>query len=185
MGRRSQLEICLDILKAVAEGRRKPTHIMYRANLSWVRLKKYINFLIAQGLLREIINDNNQNSPHFSLTRKGKEVVKYYMEIKMIMQNNKNCLEARLNKPSIKFFCPWFGFTNILYFFISSATWFLEMSVRALLHVKPSRLKETNIQSCRFSRICPIYSPGENGKCIHKGEKRCKEFIRAMITSEL
>ena len=87
MGRRSQLEICLDILKAVAEGRRKPTHIMYRANLSWVRLKKYINFLIARGLLREIINDNNQNSPHFSLTRKGKEVVKYYMEIKMIMQD--------------------------------------------------------------------------------------------------
>jgi len=87
MGRRSQLEICLDILKAVAEGRRKPTHIMYRANLSWVRLKKYINFLVAQGLLREIINDNNQNSPHFSLTRKGKEVVKYYMEIKMIMQD--------------------------------------------------------------------------------------------------
>ena len=87
MGRRSQLEICLDILKAVAEGRRKPTHIMYRANLSWVRLKKYINFLIAWGLLREVMNDNDQNSSHFSLTRKGKEVVKYYMEIKMIMQD--------------------------------------------------------------------------------------------------
>ena len=85
----------------------------------------------------------------------------------------------------MKFFVRGLGSQTFYNFFISSATWFLEMSVRALLHVKPSRLKETNMRSCRFSRICPIYSPGENGKCIHKGEKRCKEFIRAMITSEL
>jgi len=44
------MEIYIDILKAVAEGKRKPTHIMYRANLSWTRLRKYIDFLISQDL---------------------------------------------------------------------------------------------------------------------------------------
>ncbi|MCD6470116.1 hypothetical protein J7L29_04890 [Candidatus Bathyarchaeota archaeon] len=98
MGRRSQLEICLDILKAVAEGRNKPTHIMYRANLSWVRLKKYLNFLINGGLLKVI---NDQNGSIFSLTRKGKAVVKYYMEIKIIMQDRgelrKGLIQAQRN----------------------------------------------------------------------------------------
>jgi len=98
MGRRSQLEICLDILKAVAEGRNKPTHIMYRANLSWVRLKKYLNFLINEGLLKVI---NDQNGSIFSLTRKGREVVKYYMEIKIIMQDRgglrKGLIQAQRN----------------------------------------------------------------------------------------
>ena len=83
MARRSQFEICLDILKAIAEGRRKPTHIMYRANLSWIRLKKYLNFLIAQGLLKKTVSDSS--GAIFSLTEKGKEVVKYYMEIEMIL----------------------------------------------------------------------------------------------------
>ena len=53
MTRRSQMEIYMDILRAVAEGRRRPTHIMYRANLSWARLRRYLNFLVKQGLLEE------------------------------------------------------------------------------------------------------------------------------------
>ncbi len=78
MTRRSQMEIYVDILKAVAEGKKKPTHIMYRANLSWTRLRRYIDFLITQGLLQEGINDG---SSVFTLTIKGKDVIGYFKRI--------------------------------------------------------------------------------------------------------
>ncbi|MCD6593311.1 hypothetical protein J7L00_04425 [Candidatus Bathyarchaeota archaeon] len=89
MARRSQFEIYLDILKAVAEGKRKPTHIMYRANLSWTRLKKYLDFLIAQGLLKETINDS---ATIFSLTEKGREVIGYYRRLEGVLYSKKPIL---------------------------------------------------------------------------------------------
>jgi predicted transcriptional regulator len=78
MARRSQMEIYIDILKAVAEGKRKPTHIMYRANLSWTRLRKYIDFLISQDLLQERITEG---ASVFALTTKGKDVIGYFKRI--------------------------------------------------------------------------------------------------------
>jgi predicted transcriptional regulator len=72
------MEIYVDILKAVAEGKKKPTHIMYRANLSWTRLKRYIDFLINQGLLQEEINIG---ASVFTLTTKGKDVIGYFKRI--------------------------------------------------------------------------------------------------------
>jgi len=59
-----------------------------------------------------------------------------------------------------------------------------KMRARVLLRVKSGEAKEADIGSCHFSRICPIYSPGRNGKCVNRREKRCKEFIKVMITSE-
>ncbi len=81
MARRSRFEIYIHILEAVAEGSKKPTHIMYRANLSWIRLKKYLNFLISQGLLRQ---STNASTCTFSLTRKGREVLAYYKRLERL-----------------------------------------------------------------------------------------------------
>ena len=72
------MEIYTDILKAVAEGRRKPTHIMYRANLTWTRLKKHLDVLADRKLLTE---EEINGSVTFSLTKTGKEVVGYYKRI--------------------------------------------------------------------------------------------------------
>ncbi len=72
------MEIYIDILKAVAEGKKKPTHIMYRANLSWTRLRRYIDFLISQDLLQEKINEG---ASVFTLTMKGKDVIGYFKRI--------------------------------------------------------------------------------------------------------
>ena len=93
MARRSQFEIYLDILKAVAEGKKKPTHIMYRANLSWTRLKKYLDFLIAQDLLQETVNDSAST---FSLTQKGKDVIGYYRRIEGILYPRKNAIPSEV-----------------------------------------------------------------------------------------
>ena len=45
------MEILVDILSLVKEGARK-THIMYRANLSFKLLDKYLNEVLTAGLVR-------------------------------------------------------------------------------------------------------------------------------------
>jgi predicted transcriptional regulator len=50
-GKRSRLEIYMDILTAVSKGEHKPTSIMYRSNLSWRTCTRYINRLRKEGLL--------------------------------------------------------------------------------------------------------------------------------------
>ena len=45
------MEVKIDILQAIADGSGRPTHIMYRSNLSWAVLRGVINVLELQGLV--------------------------------------------------------------------------------------------------------------------------------------
>jgi len=78
MTRRSQMEILIDILRAVADGNHKPTHIMYRANLSWLRLKKQLSFLMKQEML---VSEEVDDGTVYNITRKGKDVLEYFKRI--------------------------------------------------------------------------------------------------------
>lgn len=49
--RRSQLEVQMDVLRAVDEGAFLPTKIMYRANVGWVVLRDTLRILVARGLM--------------------------------------------------------------------------------------------------------------------------------------
>ena len=49
--KRSRIEIYLDILRAIRKGVRKPTHIMYRTNLSWKPLMQILDAMLEQGLI--------------------------------------------------------------------------------------------------------------------------------------
>jgi len=51
--RRSRLELYLDVLKAIKNGKEKPTRIMYEANLSWTSLNSITSFLVSQDLVEE------------------------------------------------------------------------------------------------------------------------------------
>ena len=73
------MEIYIDILKAVADGKRRPTHIMYRANLSWNRMERYLDTLVNQDLLRVHENDG---SVTYNLTTRGKDILKYHKKLK-------------------------------------------------------------------------------------------------------
>jgi predicted transcriptional regulator len=86
------MEIYIAILEAVAKGKRKPTHIMYRANLTWTRLNKHIDLLISKGLLNEEENDGHAV---FSLTQRGKDVLRYYVEIKRNLLYTKNVIPPK------------------------------------------------------------------------------------------
>ncbi len=57
-----------DILRAIAAGADKPTHIMYKSNLSWTIMQTYLKTLQAQGLV-EAGSDEDRSLYH--LTEKG------------------------------------------------------------------------------------------------------------------
>ena len=66
---RSVLRINLDILNAIREeGEAKPTHILYKANLSHERMVKYLDDLSAKGL---VAMKQEGESRTYSITPKG------------------------------------------------------------------------------------------------------------------
>lgn len=93
MTRRSQMEILVDILRAVADGKHKRTHIMYMTNVNWTRLKKHLNFLTKQDML---VDDKIDGSTIYNITRKGKEVLKYFMKIEGELCNKKKVLSTEI-----------------------------------------------------------------------------------------
>ena len=66
---RSALRINLDILNAIQEmGAAKPTHILYKANLSHDRLVRYLDELAAKGLIE--VQQEGENRT-YRVTSKG------------------------------------------------------------------------------------------------------------------
>jgi predicted transcriptional regulator len=73
-GKRSRLEMYLDVLEKINQGVSKPTNIMYKCNLSWRPLKEILRSLIEKGLVEETKRDNHK---HYRITKKGKEILIY------------------------------------------------------------------------------------------------------------
>ena len=53
--RRGKLEVIADILRSIQdkEGKIKPTHLLYKSNLSHAKLKEYVNMLLEKGMIEE------------------------------------------------------------------------------------------------------------------------------------
>ena len=53
--RRGKLEIIADILRSIQikGGTIKPTHLLYKSNLSHAKLKEYVNILLEKGMIKE------------------------------------------------------------------------------------------------------------------------------------
>ena len=67
--RRDKLSVIIDILEvASAREGAKPTHILYKANLSHKLLTQYIGMLKKKGLVEEIDIDGKK---HIKITEKG------------------------------------------------------------------------------------------------------------------
>jgi predicted transcriptional regulator len=79
LNRRSRLETYGDILYAVSIGAEKPTHIMYKANLSWVVMKEYLKSLESYGLITcEEVNGNRI----YHLSPPGFKVLQQFLDVK-------------------------------------------------------------------------------------------------------
>jgi predicted transcriptional regulator len=87
-GRRSRFEIYVDVLIEIMNGAKKPTKIMYGANLSYKPLKNIIQSLLDQGLVEEDpkkIKDK-RTKVIYRLTQKGVNVVRYYSKAKDLVE---------------------------------------------------------------------------------------------------
>ena len=76
--RRSRVELYVDILQAIANGRQSPARVVYAANLSYDRVVKCLEFLEDQGLIQQ---NADTMKKRFRITSKGMDVVRYFGEV--------------------------------------------------------------------------------------------------------
>lgn len=84
--RRSRLEIVYDLLNAINEKRGviKPTHLLYKSNLSHKKMVEYTGELIGKGLMQEQEKDGKKV---YVLTDKGLEYVNEYTRMKRFSES--------------------------------------------------------------------------------------------------
>jgi len=73
---RSWIELVFDILDLLSEGPERPTRMLYRANLSWYLMSRYIAFLITTGLIVE--GEDNKGHREFYITARGRRALRTY-----------------------------------------------------------------------------------------------------------
>jgi len=76
MKKRDRLQVIYDILKVIEEknGKIKPTHILYKSNLSHQMMEEYLSELI----LKEFIEEKNNQGKTYKLTKKGFDYLSRY-----------------------------------------------------------------------------------------------------------
>ena len=73
------METFCDILQAISEGAQRPTHIMYRTNLSWSVMEGYVKSLEAQAL---IVANLDANKRSYHLSTKGLQLLSQFLTIR-------------------------------------------------------------------------------------------------------
>ncbi|MEK6816882.1 MAG: winged helix-turn-helix domain-containing protein [Nanoarchaeota archaeon] len=81
--RRDKLDIVSDILKSIQDkgGRIKPTHLLYKSNLSHEGMKRYIEELKVKLMIIEE-EDPKKNLRYFIITDKGLKFLQDYKKIR-------------------------------------------------------------------------------------------------------
>ena len=85
--KRDHLEIIHDILLVLKDkrGRVKPTHILYKSNLSSQMLKDYLSELLQKRFIIE--NNEKKGRSTFTLTQKGYDFLNDYKAIKAFTES--------------------------------------------------------------------------------------------------
>jgi len=79
--KRNKLEIIHDILRVIRDksGRIKPTHILYKSNLSHQMMTEYLNELIEKKFINEL---KTKTGKSYAITDKGQEYISKFALIK-------------------------------------------------------------------------------------------------------
>jgi len=81
--RRGEIQILTDILTLSLKGA-KMTHQMYKANLSYSTLNRYLNVALKRDLIRKVCNDDG--SIVYCITEKGKLLLEKLKDVKYALQ---------------------------------------------------------------------------------------------------
>lgn len=81
--RRNKLEIIYDILKSIQDrrGMIKPTHLLYKSNLSHDGMKRYIDELKTNSMLMEA-EDPKSGNKMFTITEKGCKFLEEFNKVR-------------------------------------------------------------------------------------------------------
>ena len=84
--KRDRLQVIRDILESIKlkNGKIKPTHIMYKSNLSHKMMELYLKDLISKNLIVEL---QTKQGKTYSLTNKGFEFLSKYSIIVEFMDS--------------------------------------------------------------------------------------------------
>jgi predicted transcriptional regulator len=79
--KRDRLEVIYDILNSVRNksNKIKPTHLLYKSNLSYSMMKNYLDDLMGAGLMEE---GESKTGKYYFLTEKGFQYLAEYVKIK-------------------------------------------------------------------------------------------------------
>jgi len=79
--KRNRLEIIYDILRVIKDrsGRIKPTHILYKSNLSHQMMEEYLSELIEKEFIRELKTKNGRT---YEIMAKGLNYVEKFSLIR-------------------------------------------------------------------------------------------------------
>ncbi|MBS7646591.1 hypothetical protein KEJ24_01960 [Candidatus Bathyarchaeota archaeon] len=84
-GRRGEVQILIDILTLCSKGVGvKMTHLMYKANLSYSTLHRYLNFALKQDLISKVCKDDG--SVVYCITEKGKLLLEKLKDVRYVLQ---------------------------------------------------------------------------------------------------
>jgi predicted transcriptional regulator len=83
-GRRGEVQILLDLLNVSLKGV-KVTQLMYRSNLSYSTLRKYLFATLKQGLIAKALDGNG--SFVYRTTEKGKLLLASLNEVKCVLHD--------------------------------------------------------------------------------------------------
>lgn len=81
--RRNKMEIIYDILKSIQDKRNmmiKPTHLLYKSNLSHDGMKRYVDELKVNGMIMETEDPKTKNKM-FTITEKGCKFLEEYKKV--------------------------------------------------------------------------------------------------------
>ncbi|MBS3089942.1 DUF4364 family protein [Candidatus Pacearchaeota archaeon] len=78
--KRTRLEIIRDILEVIQNksGKIKPTHILYKSNLSYQMMDDYIKELTSKGFIKR---HKKETGTTFAITEKGRQYLSQYQVI--------------------------------------------------------------------------------------------------------
>jgi len=79
--RREKLDIIRDILQSIRDkgGTIKPTHLLYKSNLSHDSMKRYVGDLMEKEMVLEV---QEKKSKKYAITDKGLKFLSDYQQIK-------------------------------------------------------------------------------------------------------